>query len=245
MSESSAMSGFLDQLNGYPIRHGLHVKQKHLYCDGCSEIIYPNDAAMLYLCDRLVAEEKAEANGIELNSPELGDFKLLRVSHKGCEPILPYPAQGYTELLLEATWDKDFRLNRPTVLESSSRNAGLPYDPEAAFDSLKTVVQELPTFLQVLEDNPTPHGPHDLIIHYIVTGLDPRLIIDIQTGDLIAHENAEELREQFFEGAEEMLKDWRENGPPVGFRFGVRDESEERDERGDFAVTDTPTDDEL
>jgi hypothetical protein len=116
---------------------------------------------MLYLCDRLVAEEKIKTRDIELNSPELGDFKLLRVSHKGCEPILPYPAQGYTELLLEATWDKDFRLNRPSVLESSSRNAGLPYDPEAAFDSLKTVVQEHPKFIQVLQDNPTPHGPHD------------------------------------------------------------------------------------
>jgi hypothetical protein len=223
----------------------MHVQQKHIYCDACSEVVYPNEPAILYLCDRLVAEEKAHERGIELTSPELGDFKLLRVSHRGCEPILPYPAQGYTELILETTWTREFTLTRPELLESSSRNSGLPYDPEAAFDSLTHAIPESPEFIDVLQDNPTPHGPHDLIIHYIVTGLDPRLIIDNKTGELVAHQHADELRAQFLDGAEEMLQKWRDEGPPNGFKFVRGDNSEERDERGDFEITETVSDDDL
>lgn len=218
MDETPALARYLDALEGYPIREGMNVRQEHLYCDTCSDPIYPNKKSILYLSDEIVLG--ADDFDVEMHETPyytIGDFYILRATHWDCDAKeIPFPCEGYTELWLEVEWGRDFRLKRPKLLDASSRNDGIDWNPERAHDALMEVVDG-PSLRELFVADPVAMGPHDIIASFVVSGIDPRYVID-DDGEIVAKKYDSEIREHYMKGS--LIEKWsEENRIPPGYRF--------------------------
>jgi len=244
--EPDSLKQFLDAIEGFPMRHGLNVKQEHIYCDLCSQPIFPNSPATHYLSDKLLFDENTFPNkNVQMKADEsfkVGDFYLLRIAHKNCESIkLPYPCKTYLEMFLEASWNKQFELQRPKILDISNRNEGVPWKPEKCYDSAMNVsnkTSEITLKKQFLLE-PLALGPHDVITFLTAQGIDPRDVIHDTTGEPIAHKNTKSIKQGLKNGSDLMEK-WKQQGPPPAWRF-PRDEDAEKIE--DERYEDIPNED--
>lgn len=229
-TEGHVLKRLLDGMEGLPIRHGLPTDVTHPYCDMCNEPIYPNKPAHLLWTEKPVVPDSIDVEGIVGGQLTAGGLILMHVSHEGCTPVLPLPCLGYLEMVVEATWDRDYTLSRPSVLAITSRNEGKPWDPVAAHNVQAEIIPNFPDLETYLRREEIALSPQDFIFQLMVTGIDPRLVVDWETGEIIATENADAIRAAFEEGVDNLMEEWKDN-PPAGIRFGYGDPSvDHRDE---------------
>ncbi len=194
----SATDKFLDAIEGTRIPYvEVTDAAQNPYCDSCSEPVRPNRDIQLYGVNKLI-------DGRVISS----GFRVLRLHCEDCTlPQLYLPCEGYSEYLIDATVDTDWRIHDPDIRDVSPDSEGTPWDPKGIFEDLFGMPYEQLLAVTGYESQ----GPLDVLDTLSLLGIDPREVIHDDGSHTVTDDHRERLAE---EGGRIMAK--REDGdaPP-------------------------------
>jgi hypothetical protein len=129
-------------------------------------------------------------------------------------------------------------------MDVSSKRQGIAWDPEAAHDAAFGVLNGGVTLREMICEDPVRMGPHDIVVQFVLMGIDPRWVVE-DDGSLCVAQHADEIRESIRSERNRLVEQWDdpENLPP-GYRFPrgpffrTRDESDSFDFQTDESFAD-------
>ena len=139
-------------------------------CDFCESPIEPGVAMTNYVSNKLINEEFA---GRDDDAP----FYFLRAYCNDCHRReLLDPCRSYLELLLEAELDPDRRLRNFEVIDYSTPEEGIPYDPIELWEVTHpgTSWEEFNETAAQIRGHPVRMGPADIADDLRYHGIDAR-----------------------------------------------------------------------
>jgi len=169
--ESETLADLLDAIE-HEYEYG---RDPPIRCDQCAEVINPGNDCSLLVSDRRVSDPAS-----------VSQFGVMRIECADCTlPMLYYDATGYTELIISGVFDTDYRLQDVGLIDISTNDEGLDWDP-----------QTIQSYLGG-PDVVSPVSPSGLM-RVIQAHLDPSNVVDLETGEiLIPEEDADVLQLAF------------------------------------------------
>lgn len=193
----SQVDKFLDAIEGTTIPYvEVTENAQNPYCDSCSDPIRPNTKVQLYGVNKILPGRVIESG-----------FRSIRLHCEDCHlRRLHMPCAGYDEYLIDATVTPEWTITDPEIQDISSELDGIPYKPEEILESLFGV-----SYTEILiASGGESQGPLDAIDVLVVTGIDPREVVNDDGSITVTQAH----RKQFSESAMQIFEKYERGGGP-------------------------------